>query len=166
MTAAQARAGELAGEAIRLLIGRGETIAVAESLTGGLVAAALTSIPGASAAFRGGVVAYATDLKAAVLGVPDDLLEHCGAVDRAVAEAMAEGARTRMWTTVGVATTGVAGPDPAEGKAVGTVYVAVAGPTKTESRSLALAGARDVIRMATVESVLSLLIETIREEDD
>jgi hypothetical protein len=81
MTAAQARATELAGEAIRLLIDRGQTIAAAESLTGGLVAAALTSIPGASAAFRGGVVAYAADLKAAVLGVPDDLLERRGAVD-------------------------------------------------------------------------------------
>ena len=122
MTAAQARVSELAGEAIGLLIARGQTIAAAESLTGGLVAAALTSVPGSSAAFRGGVVAYATDLKAAVLGVPDDLLERRGAVDAAVAEAMAEGARTRMWTTVGVATTGVAGPDPAEGKPVGTVY--------------------------------------------
>ena len=166
MTAAQARLSELAGEAIRLLISRRETIAAAESLTGGLVAAALTSIPGASAAFRGGVVAYATDLKAAVLGVPDDLLERRGAVDGSVAEAMAEGARTRMWTTVGVATTGVAGPDPADGKAVGTVYVAVAGPTKTTCRALALAGTRDSIRLATVESVLDLLIETIREEDD
>ena len=126
----------------------------------------LTSIPGASAAFRGGVVAYAADLKAAVLGVPDDLLERRGAVDAAVAEAMAEGARTRMWTTVGVATTGVAGPDPAEGKPVGTVYVAVAGPARTTSRALALAGARDVIRMATVESVLALLIATMREEED
>jgi nicotinamide-nucleotide amidase len=96
MTAAQTRATELAGEAIRLLIDRGQTIAAAESLTGGLVAAALTSIPGASAAFRGGVVAYAADLKAAVLGVPDDLLERRGAVDPAVAEAMAEGARTRI----------------------------------------------------------------------
>lgn len=166
MTAAQARTGELAGEAIGLLIDRGQTIAAAESLTGGLVAAALTSIPGASATFRGGVVAYATDLKAAVLGVPDDLLERRGAVDGAVAEAMAEGARTRMWTTVGVATTGVAGPDPAEGKPVGTVFVAVAGPTRTTSRQLALAGTRDSIRMATVESVLGLLIATMREEDD
>ena len=166
MNAAQARVSELAGEAIGLLIARRETIAAAESLTGGLVAAALTSIPGASAAFRGGVVAYATDLKAAVLGVPDDLLERRGAVDPAVAEAMAEGARSRMWTTVGVATTGVAGPDPADGKDVGTVYIAVAGPVKTTSRALALAGTRDAIRLATVESVLDLLIETIREEDD
>jgi nicotinamide-nucleotide amidase len=165
MSASQARAGELATEAISQLISRGQTISAAESLTGGLVAATLTSVPGASAAFRGGVIAYATDLKAAVLGVPDDLLERCGAVDPAVAEAMAEGARSRMWTTVGVATTGVAGPDPAEGKPVGTVYVAVAGPTRTASRGLSLTGTREMIRTATVESVLDLLLSAIREED-
>jgi PncC family amidohydrolase len=165
MTGAQARAGDLAAEAIRLLIDRDQTIASAESLTGGLVAAALTSIPGASAAFRGGVVAYATDLKAAVLGVPADLLEQHGAVHPAVAEAMAEGARARMRTTIGVATTGVAGPDPAEGKPVGTVYIAVAGPARTTSRALALAGTREEIRTATVAGVLDLLVGTMREED-
>jgi PncC family amidohydrolase len=165
MTAAQTRASELAGAAISLLISRGQTIAAAESLTGGLVAAALTAIPGASAAFRGGVVAYASDLKAAVLGVPDDLLERYGAVHPKVAEAMAEGARTRMWTTVGIATTGVAGPDPAEGKPVGTVYIAVAGPARTGSQGLALTGNRESIRAATVEGVLDLLLTAMREED-
>jgi nicotinamide-nucleotide amidase len=165
MTAARARASELAGEAISLLIARGQTIAVAESLTGGLLAAALTAIPGASAAFRGGVVAYATDLKAAVLGVPDDLLEQHGAVHPKVAEAMAEGARSRMWTTVGVATTGVAGPDPAEGQPVGTVYIAVAGPDRTTCRELALSGDRATIRAATVDSALGLLITVMREDD-
>lgn len=166
MTAAQIRASELAAEAIELLISRGQTVAAAESLTGGLVAAALTAIPGASAAFRGGVVAYAADLKAAVLGVPDDLLERHGAVHPKVAEAMAEGARTRMWTTVGIATTGVAGPDPAEGKPVGTVYIAVAGPARTATRALALTGDRAAIRTATVESVLDLLVTAVREDDD
>jgi nicotinamide-nucleotide amidase len=165
MTAAHTRASELAGEAIALLISRGQTIAAAESLTGGLVAATLTAIPGASAAFRGGVVAYATDLKAAVLGVPDDLLERHGAVHPAVAEAMAEGARTRMWTTVGIATTGVAGPDPADGKPVGTVYIAIAGPARTATRALALSGDRAAIRAATVEGVLDLLITGMREDD-
>jgi nicotinamide-nucleotide amidase len=165
MTAAQARVADLAADAVSRLISRGQTIAAAESLTGGLVAAALTAVPGASAAFRGGVIAYATDLKAAVLGVPDDLLQRCGAVDPAVAEAMAEGARARMWTTVGVATTGVAGPDPAEGKPVGTVYVAVAGPSRTVTRALALTGTREEIRTATVESVLDLLLSAMREED-
>jgi nicotinamide-nucleotide amidase len=164
MTVSGSRSDDLAGTAVALLIERGETIASAESLTGGLVAAALTSVPGASAAFRGGIVAYATDLKAAVLGVPDDLLEQRGAVDRAVAEAMAEGARSRLGTTVGIATTGVAGPDPAEGKPVGTVFVAVAGPGGTASRELALTGDRPAVRAASVEGVLDLLVGALRED--
>jgi nicotinamide-nucleotide amidase len=164
MTGSRSRAGELARDAVGLLIGRGETIASAESLTGGLLAAALTSVPGASAAFRGGIVAYATDLKAAVLGVPDDLLERHGAVHPAVAEAMAEGARARLGTSVGISTTGVAGPDPAEGKPVGMVFIAVAGPGGTASRELALTGDRQAIRTATVESALDLLIGAIRED--
>jgi len=164
MTDSSTRTGELARTAIGLLIERGETIASAESLTGGLVAAALTSVPGASAAFRGGVVAYATDLKAAVLGVPDDLLEQRGAVDPDVAEAMAEGARARLGTTVGISTTGVAGPDPAEGKPVGTVFVAVAAPGGTVSRPLLLTGDRAAIRAATVQSALDLLVAALRED--
>jgi nicotinamide-nucleotide amidase len=164
MTGARTRAARLAEEAVGLLIERGETISSAESLTGGLVAAALTSVPGASATFRGGVVAYATDLKAAVLGVPDDLLERHGAVHPAVAEAMAEGARARMSTTVGIATTGVAGPDPAEGKPPGTVFVAVAGPGGTVSRELSLEGDRAAIRRVTVESILELLVGCLRED--
>jgi nicotinamide-nucleotide amidase len=166
MTRDADRISDLAAEAVRLLIGRGETIATAESLTGGLVAAALTSVPGASAAFRGGIVAYATDLKAAVLGVPDDLLKQHGAVDRSVAEAMARGTCGRLDATVGIATTGVAGPDPAEGKAVGTVYVAVARPGGTVSRGLALRGDRRAIRVATVESALELLIGALGEDDE
>jgi nicotinamide-nucleotide amidase len=164
MTRAGTGPAALAEEAVRLLIARGETIATAESLTGGLVAAALTSVPGASAAFRGGVVAYATDLKAAVLGVPDDLLERYGAVHPAVAEAMAEGARSRMWTTVGVATTGVAGPDPAGEKPVGTVFIAIAGPGGTVCRELALSGDRAAIRRDTVASALNLLAGSLRED--
>jgi nicotinamide-nucleotide amidase len=164
MTGSGTRSGEFAHTAIGLLIERGETIASAESLTGGLVAAALTSVPGASAAFRGGIVAYATDLKGAVLGVPDDLLEQRGAVDPAVAEAMAEGARARLGTTVGISTTGVAGPDPADGKPVGTVFVAVAGPGGVVSRELALTGDRQAIRAASVESALDLLVGALRED--
>jgi nicotinamide-nucleotide amidase len=164
MTGARTRSAALAEEAVGLLIARGETISTAESLTGGLVAAAITGVPGASAAFRGGVVAYATDLKAAVLGVPDDLLEQYGAVHPEVAEAMAEGARARMWTTVGVATTGVAGPDPAEGKPVGTVFIAVAGPGGTVCRELKLSGDRAAIRRDTVESALNLLAGSLRED--
>ena len=163
MTAASRRAEELARAAIELLIARGETIATAESLTGGLVAAALTSVPGSSAAVRGGVVSYATDVKADLLGVPSDLLERYGAVHGAVAEAMAQGARQRLGATTGVATTGVAGPDPAEGKPVGMVFVAVAGPGGLASRQLALTGDREAIRAATVESVLGLLLGSLQE---
>jgi nicotinamide-nucleotide amidase len=163
MTAPGHPIGELARTAIELLIARDETVATAESLTGGLVAAALTSVPGSSAAVRGGVVAYATELKAALLDVPPDLLERHGAVHGAVAEAMAEGARDRLGATTGVATTGVAGPDPAEGKPVGMVFVAVAGPGGLATRQLALTGGREQIRAATVESVLSLLIGALQE---
>jgi nicotinamide-nucleotide amidase len=163
MTAASRRAEDLARAAIELLIARGETIATAESLTGGLVAAALTSVPGSSAAVRGGIVSYATDVKADLLGVPPDLLERHGAVHGAVAEAMAQGTRERLGATTGVATTGVAGPDPAEGKPVGMVFVAVAGPGGLASRQLALAGDREEIRAATVASVLGLLISALQE---
>jgi nicotinamide-nucleotide amidase len=164
MTVAGGRSAELARTAISLLIARGETIATAESLTGGLVAAALSSIPGASAALRGGVVAYATELKAALLDVPAELLERQGAVDGEVAAAMAEGARARLGASTGVATTGVAGPDPAEGKPVGMVFVAVAGPGGVASRQLSLTGDRAAIRAATVEGALDLLVSAIRED--
>jgi nicotinamide-nucleotide amidase len=164
MTDRRNRPNAAAETAIGILTGRGETVATAESLTGGLLAAALTSVPGASAAFRGAVVAYATDLKAAILGVPADLLEQYGAVDQAVAEAMAGGACERLGATVGIATTGVAGPDPAEGKPVGTVFVAVAGPGGTVSRGLELTGDRHAIRAATVDSALDLLVAALRED--
>ena len=101
-----------AAEVIALLAARQQSIAVAESLTGGLLAAALTGIPGASAVFRGGVVAYATELKAVLLGVDRGLLEAHGAVSAEVASAMAEGVRGRLGAAVGAATTGVAGPTP------------------------------------------------------
>jgi nicotinamide-nucleotide amidase len=156
---------QLAGEAIALLIARSQTVAVAESLTGGMLAAALTSIPGASAAFRGGVVAYATDLKASLLGVPAGLLDRHGAVHPDVAAAMAEGARDQLAGTVGVATTGVAGPDRADNQPVGTVYIAVCTQGQTVRRRLALSGDRQEIRTATVELALALLVGTLREEN-
>ncbi|WP_447040351.1 CinA family protein [Streptomyces sp. DSM 118878] len=117
-----------ASELVRLLAARGETLAVAESLTGGLVAAELTSVPGASKVFRGSVTAYATDLKRDVLGVDGKLLDERGAVDAEVARQMAHGVRGMLGADWGIATTGVAGPDPQDGQAVGTVFVAVVGP--------------------------------------
>lgn len=136
------------------LAARGWTIAVAESLTGGLVASALVEVPGASASLRGGVVAYATDIKASVLGVDADLLSRVGAVDRDVARQMAEGVRRLLGADVGISTTGVAGPDPQDGKAVGTVCVAVVTPEAWFSTEHHLSGDRRAIREQTVEMAL------------
>lgn len=144
-------------ELIAALKRRGETLAVAESLTGGLLAAALVDVPGASAVFRGGVVAYATDLKARLLGVPADLLAERGAVDPDVAAALAAGARERCLADWGLATTGVAGPEPQDGKPVGRVYVAVCGPGVTAGREITLSGDRAGIRRASVRAALALL---------
>ena len=143
---------------VRSLVAAGDTVAAAESLTGGLVSAALTSVPGASAAVRGGVVSYATDVKREVLGVDADLLETGGAVQAAVAEQMAVGVRRLLACTWGLATTGVAGPEPQDGQPVGTVFVAVAGPQGEVSEQLALTGTREQIRDATVDAVLALLV--------
>jgi nicotinamide-nucleotide amidase len=107
---------------------QGQTVAVAESLTGGLLCSTLVEVPGASAVVRGGVVAYATELKHRLLGVDADLLAGNGAVDPDVAAQMALGVRDRLGADWGLATTGVAGPDPQDGIQPGRVYVAVAGP--------------------------------------
>jgi nicotinamide-nucleotide amidase len=147
------------------LAASGSTLAVAESLTGGLVVATLVAVPGASTVLRGGVVAYATDLKHTLLGVDADLLARVGPVDPEVAEAMAQGARGRLGATYGVATTGVAGPDPQNGIAVGTVIVAVAGPSGTRvETSEAVPGSRGEVRAWTVDRVLSLLREELEVE--
>ena len=150
--------------AIELLIQTGQTIGTAESLTGGLVAAALTTIPGSSAVVRGGIVAYAADLKNSLLSVPADLLDRVGAVHPDVALAMASGARNRLKATIGVATTGVAGPDPADGQPVGTVHIAVSTPARVIYESLDLSGDRAEIRRATVCRLLGLLTRTVLED--
>jgi nicotinamide-nucleotide amidase len=139
---------------------RGETLAVAESLTGGLLAATLVNVPGASRVFRGGLIVYATDLKATLAGVPADLLDDLGPVHPDVAAAMAEGARVRCQADWGVSTTGVAGPDPQHGIDPGTVYIAVAGPRR-DVRRLDLSGSRAAIRAETVAAVLNLLTATL-----
>ena len=150
-----------AGDLVERLTAAGQTVAVAESLTGGLVTSALTEIPGASVVVRGGVLAYATDLKAAVLGVDEGLLASAGAVDADVAEQMARGVRALMGATYGLATTGVAGPDEADGKPVGTVYVAVAGPGSSRVQALSLPGDRGQVRAQSVLAVLALLAEEL-----
>jgi nicotinamide-nucleotide amidase len=147
--------------AVRRLIERHETFATAESLTGGLVAATVVEIPGVSAVFRGGLVVYATELKHLLAGVDEELLAHRGPVDPDVALALAAGARERCGADWGLATTGVAGPDPQDGKPVGLVYVATAGPTGSVVRELRLAGSRAQIRAASVTAVLELLTERL-----
>jgi nicotinamide-nucleotide amidase len=143
---------------------RGETLATAESLTGGLVGAALTDVPGVSAVYRGGVVVYATDLKATLAGVPADLLADVGPVHPDTAAALATGVRERLGATYGLATTGVAGPDPQAGIEAGTVYVAAAGPGAVRVRKLALSGDRTAVRQGSVRAVLELAAELVAEE--
>jgi nicotinamide-nucleotide amidase len=150
--------------AVELLTSSHRTVAVAESLTGGLVTGALTAIAGASVVVRGGVVAYATEVKADLLGVPGELLARQGPVDPDVATAMAVGVRRLLEATYGVATTGVAGPGPADGKPQGTVFVAVAGPARSFCHGLQLAGGRQQVREQTVRAVLSLLVSALRED--
>ncbi|MER7706920.1 CinA family protein [Kitasatospora sp. NPDC097605] len=137
---------------------QGGTVAVAESLTGGLLAAALVDVPGASATFRGSVTAYATELKASVLGVDEGLLDVHGPVHPVVARQMAEGVRRLLGATYGVATTGVAGPEPQDGQPVGTVHLAIAGPGGTLVTSPRLSGERATIRHSAVTAALELLV--------
>ncbi len=145
------------------LADQGATVAVAESLTGGLLAAALTETPGASRTFRGGLVVYATDLKATLAGVPEQVLAEHGPASAPVAEALADGVRLRLRATYGVALTGVAGPDLQDGKPAGTVYVGLAGPHGRAVRHLDLAGDRAAIRSAAVQTALQLLVALLSE---
>jgi nicotinamide-nucleotide amidase len=156
--------GESAVAAVRVLRRRGLTLAVAESLTGGLLAATLVEIPGVSAVFRGGLVVYATDLKHTLAGVSQSLLDLRGPVDPEVAGELAAGARERCVADWGLATTGVAGPDPQDGKPVGLVYIAAAGPSGSAVRELRLSGSRAQIRAETVATVLDLLVDALGRE--
>lgn len=155
---------ELAIAVLDRLRERDETVATAESLTGGLVCATLVDAPGASDVVRGAVVAYAADVKAQVLGVDDQQIASHGTIDAEVARQMAEGIRLRLGATWGLATTGNAGPESSEGKPVGTVFVAVAGPGASSVRELALSGDRDEIRRSTTTATLSLLLATLEEQ--
>ncbi|MFI6759550.1 CinA family protein [Micromonospora sp. NPDC050417] len=141
---------------------RGQTLAVVESLTGGLLAATIVDIAGVSSVFRGGLVVYATDLKAALVGVPGDLLADRGPVDPDVALALAEGGRRRCMADWCLATTGVAGPEPQNGRPVGLVYVALAGPDGARVRELRLDGGRTQIRSNAVTGALRLLAEELQ----
>jgi nicotinamide-nucleotide amidase len=146
----------------QMLLARGETVATAESLTAGLVGAALTTSPGSSATYRGGLIVYATDLKASLGGVPLDLLEARGAVDPDVAAALATGVRERIGATWGLGLTGVAGPEPQDDQPVGTVFVGVAGPAGAPTvHRLMLSGERGAVRLSAAEMALTLFLDRL-----
>jgi nicotinamide-nucleotide amidase len=155
-----------AEQLVQLLARRGLTVACAESLTGGLVCGALTDVPGASAVVRGSVVAYATDVKAGLLGVDAALLAAGGAVQADVARQMALGVCRVLRADVGVATTGVAGPDPQDGQPVGTVFLAVAHGGDAVVRRLTLEGDRATIRSRSVAAALELMAAVLESEED
>lgn len=141
----------------RDLLDRGETVATAESLTGGLVGAVLTGVSGASRTYGGGVVAYTEAVKRELLGVPADLLAEHGPVHEQTAKAMAVGARRVFGTTYALATTGVAGPDAHGGRPAGTVFIACADGGSCRVEELRLPGDRAHIRVETVRACLALL---------
>ncbi|WP_189054238.1 CinA family protein [Longimycelium tulufanense] len=146
---------------VGLLRDRGETVATAESLTAGLVCAVLTAVPGASAVVRGGMVVYATDLKARLAGVDPELLAERGAVDRDVAAQLAAGARDRCGASWGLGLTGVAGPDGQDGVAPGTVHIGIAGPNGTSVRTVTLGGNRQAVRAGAVRVALRALSDVV-----
>ena len=156
---------DLAGIVVEQLVRRDQTVATAESCTGGLIGGELTAVPGSSAAFLGGVVAYSNGSKVRDLGVDPGLLEREGAVSEAVARAMAEGARNRFGTDWGIGVTGIAGPGGGTPeKPVGLVHWAVSGPGGTRASHRIFPGDRASVRRATVAMALDLLRRMLGEE--
>ncbi|TGD86454.1 CinA family protein [Mycolicibacterium sp. CH28] len=151
----------LVDEAARALVtrlaGLSHTVATAESLTAGLLAATLAGVPGASAVLRGGLITYTVETKITLAGVPRELLDEFGPVAAPTAAALAEGARDRCAATWGVGLTGVAGPEPHGGHPVGTVYLGLAGPGACEVAELRLDGSRWDIRLAAVHEAVRRL---------
>ena len=157
---------DLSARTVAALTARSLTVAVAESLTGGLLVAELIKTPGASAVVNGGIVAYRTRIKHSVLGVDAALLARHGAVHPQVAAAMAVGVRSALAldgvaADIGLSTTGVAGPDSQDGHPVGTVFLGLARGAEVATRQLALTGTRDEIRAAVVEAALGWLLEEV-----
>ena len=147
-----------------MLYNSDKTVGTAESCTGGRIAEALISVPGASNYFKGGVVSYTNEVKNHVLGVPSSLLEACGAVSEPVARAMAMGVRVLTGSDLAVAVTGLAGPDGDDrGNPVGTVFAALSAPEGVFVRRLALSGDREHIRTLTAHHAFDLLINQLTE---
>jgi nicotinamide-nucleotide amidase len=146
---------------VRALRDRGESVAAAESLTAGLFCATLAEVPGASAVLRGGVVVYATDLKTALAGVPEDVLAAHGPVSPETAAALADGVRLRCAATWGIGLTGVAGPDPVDGHAPGRVYLGVSDGHRSDVAELTLPGDRPAIRRSAVAAAVTGLLHRL-----
>ncbi len=157
---AEATLRELAARLQERCLAAGLTVATAESCTGGRVSDALTDVPGSSGYVRGGVVAYADDVKASLLGVPAEVLRVHGAVSAQVARAMATGAQARFGTDLAVAVTGIAGPGGATaGKPVGLTYLAACGPGGTVVRRCRWEGDREENKAASARAALELLLD-------
>lgn len=156
---------QVAERVLALLREREATVATAESLTGGRLAAALTAVPGASKSYLGGVVAYATAVKLDVLKVPAQLVEQHGVISSECALAMARGVVALTGATWGIGTTGVAGPDEQEGHPAGTVHVGLVGPGVATALALELVGARETIAERTCVEALSALSGILGREE-
>lgn len=154
---------EFAGltEILEILRTRGESISVAESLTGGGLAEALSSLPGSSGIFRGSVTAYQPEIKGSLLKVPAELIAEFGVVSEEVAVAMADGVKQLMNSTWSISTTGVAGPGPSDGVAAGTVWVAIEGPI-SQTLQLELSGTREIVRNATIAGAIAAFARILK----
>ncbi|MEU7767410.1 CinA family protein [Nocardia sp. NPDC049190] len=151
---------------VRALVATRQTVATAESLTAGLLAATIAGVPGASAVLRGGLVVYATDLKHSLAGVGAEVLAAEGPVAASTAEQLAVGARMRCRADWGVSLTGVAGPDSQNGYAVGTVFLGIAGPGHTEVMRLKLFGDRWTIRVGATHTAVRELLRCVRDPEE
>lgn len=151
---------------VELLKARHQTVATAESLTAGLLCATIVDAPGASAVVRGGLIVYATELKHELAGVDQQLLDEHGAVHPDVAVQLADGARKRCKSDWGIGLTGVAGPDPQDGVAPGTVHIGLSGPGVSTVRTITVSGDRKAVRFTAVEKALVLLSEYLLMTED
>jgi nicotinamide-nucleotide amidase len=149
---------------IAALTAAGQSLATVESLTGGLIGATITGVPGASAVYRGGLITYSNEAKARLAGVSKQILDTHGAVSEQTATAMATGARVAVGSDWAIAVTGVAGPDAAEGHEPGLVWVALAAPGRHPvAKRLELSGTREQIRVVTVDAALSWLLALLAD---
>ena len=153
---------DLAEKVVKRAIELESSIATAESLTGGMIGSAITSVPGSSAVYKGGIVSYTDEVKHASLGVEQETLDKYGAVSSQTAQEMADGARARLNSRIAVSVTGIAGPGGEEpGKPVGTVWMGLSTEKGTETRELHFDGSREEVRLQTVQSALQAILEAL-----